>query len=114
MAGKDVGALVVMENEKLVGIFSERDYARKVVLHGKSSKNTTVREMMTSMVLYATPDRTVDDCMEMMTEKHIRHLPVVEDGRVVGIVTIGDVVKTVISKQEYLISHLERYINGNR
>lgn len=114
MADKDVGALVVMEKEKLVGIFSERDYARKVVLHGKSSKDTTVREMMTSMVLYATPDRTVDDCMEMMTEKHIRHLPVVEDGRVVGMVTIGDVVKTVISKQQYLISHLERYINGGR
>ena len=112
MADKDVGALVVIEREKLVGVFSERDYARKVVLHGKSSRATAVREMMTSTVLYAVPEETVDDCMEIMTEKHIRHLPVVEDGRVIGVVTIGDVVKTVISKQQYLIGHLERYING--
>ncbi len=113
MAQHDVGALMVLEGEQLVGIFSERDYARKIILHGKSSKETLVREIMSDKVAYVTLDATIDECMALMTEKHFRHLPVLaEDGSVVGIISIGDMVKETIGNQQFLISQLERYIAG--
>lgn len=112
MAEKNVGALLVIENKRLVGIFSERDYARKVILYGKSSKTTTVRELMTSTVITIDPENTVSDCMEIMTANHIRHIPVVEDGRLIGLVTLGDVVKAVIASQQAMIRDLENYISG--
>jgi CBS domain-containing protein len=112
MAEKNVGALVVLEGEKLVGIISERDYARKVILKGKSSMATPVSEIMTSKVVYVRPENTLGECMVQMTDKHIRHLPVVVDDRVIGIISIGDVVKTTISEQELLIQQLESYIAG--
>jgi len=112
MAAHDVGALIVIECDKVVGLFSERDYARKVILKGKSSKVAHVREMMATHILYATTDMSVDDCMQLMTEKHVRHLPVMEGQRLVGIVTIGDVVKKIIAAQHHEIRQLERYISG--
>jgi CBS domain-containing protein len=113
MAQHDVGALLVLEGEQLVGIFSERDYARKIMLHGKNSKETLVREIMSDKVAYVTPTATVDECMALMTEKHFRHLPVLaEDGTVVGMVSIGDMVKETICDQQFLIKELERYIAG--
>ena len=113
MAQHDVGALLVLEGEQLVGIFSERDYARKIILHGKSSKETLVREIMSDKVAYVTPAATVDECMALMTEKHFRHLPVLtDDGTVVGMVSIGDMVKETICDQQFLIKELERYIAG--
>ncbi|MFN8008620.1 MAG: CBS domain-containing protein [Terriglobia bacterium] len=112
MAEKNVGALVVLENNQLIGIFSERDYARKVILHGKSSRETAVREIMTEKVDVVGPSHSVRECMARMTDKHIRHLPVVELGRVVGLVSIGDVVKAIISDQEFMIEQLESYIAG--
>ncbi len=115
MAEKDVGALLVMEGEKLVGIFSERDYARKVILQDRASRQTRVREIMTSQVVCISPEQTLDECMALMTARHIRHLPVVDrNERVVGVVSIGDVVKAVISDQALLISHLHNYILGER
>lgn len=111
MDEKDIGALLVMENDKVVGIFSERDYARKVILKDKASKNTSVGELMTKDVVYVESSATVEECMALMTAKHIRHLPVFENEKLVGIVTIGDVVKQVISSQEYTIDQLERYIS---
>ena len=113
MADHNVGAVLVLDGKQLVGIFSERDYARKVILFGKASKDTRVREIMTDKVLYVTPDRTVDECMAIMTEKHFRHLPVLDDdGRVVGIVSIGDVVKETICEQQFIIQQMEKYITG--
>jgi CBS domain-containing protein len=113
MAQHDVGALLVLEGEQLVGIFSERDYARKIMLHGKNSKETLVREIMSDKVAYVTPSATIDECMALMTEKHFRHLPVLsDDGAVVGMVSIGDMVKETICDQQFLIQELERYIAG--
>jgi len=114
MADKDIGALLVMEGERLVGIFSERDYARKIILHGKSSRETPVREIMTPRVVVIRPDQSLDDCMALMTGKHIRHLPVVEGDKVVGVISIGDVVKEIIAEQEFVIEQLENYITGER
>lgn len=113
MAQHDIGALLVLDGEKLVGIFSERDYARKIILHGKSSKETLVREIMSDRVAYVTPATTLDECMALMTERHFRHLPVLsETDEVLGIISIGDLVKETISAQQMIISELERYITG--
>jgi CBS domain-containing protein len=110
MAEKDVGAVVVLDGPKLAGIFTERDYARKVILLGKSSKEISVREIMTHRVLCVTPEQLTDECMAVMTEKRCRHLPVVEDKRVIGVLSIGDLVKEVISEQRETIVQLESYI----
>lgn len=112
MAEKDIGAVLVIEDGQVVGIFSERDYARKVILKGKSSRETPVGELMTRDVLYVRPDQSAEECMALMTNKHIRHLPVLEDNRLIGIVTIGDIVKAIISDQQFTIRELENYITG--
>lgn len=113
MAQVDVGALLVMDGKKLVGVFSERDYARKVILQGKESRTTKVSEVMTGKVICVTTDRTVEECMAIMTEEHIRHLPVVDsECNVIGIISIGDVVKEMIGQQQFVISQLESYITG--
>jgi len=113
MSEKDVGALLVVDKEgRLEGIFSERDYARKLVLKGKISKKTSVADLMTENVIHVSPSASFEECMQVMTEKRIRHLPVLEEGRVAGIVTIGDVVKQIISRQEMTIKHLGDYISG--
>jgi CBS domain-containing protein len=114
MSEKDIGALPVMEGDRLVGIFSERDYARKVILFGKSSRETQVQEVMTPRVVCVRLDDTIEACMALMTQQHIRHLPVKDADRVVGLISIGDVVKAVISHQEFVIEQLEHYITGKR
>jgi CBS domain-containing protein len=114
MADKNIGALLVVDAGRLVGIFSERDYARKVVLHGKSSRETPVREIMTTRVVYVRPEQTIEDCMALMTDKRIRHLPVIDGERVMGVISIGDVVKSIISEQSFMIAQLENYIAGTR
>ena len=112
MAEKSVGALLVMDQQKLAGIISERDYARKVILHGKSSHDTPVRDIMTQKLVTVNLAHTVEDCMGLMTAKRIRHLPVVESGRVVGVLSIGDLVKEVIAEQQETIKQLEQYIHS--
>jgi Predicted signal-transduction protein containing cAMP-binding and CBS domains len=112
MADKNVGALLVLDGDAITGILSERDYARKVILHGKSSKELQVSEIMSSKVYFVSPTDNVDDCMALFTNKRVRHLPVLENEQLVGIISIGDVVKAVIADQEYTIRHLENYITG--
>jgi CBS domain-containing protein len=112
MADKGVGALLVLEEGQVVGILSERDYARKVSLLGKSSKTTPVREIMTERVVFVRPEQTFADCMALMTNKRIRHLPVMANDQLMGVISIGDVVKAVISEQEFIIEQLENYIIG--
>jgi len=113
MADKDVGALLVLEGGKLVGIISERDYARKVILKGKFSKDTPVHEIMTTRLVYVHPEQTIQECMALMTDQHIRHLPVLAGADLVGLVSIGDLVKAIISEQEFLIQNLQDYIMGS-
>ena len=113
LAEKGIGSLLVIDNGKLSGIFTERDYARKVILQGKSSKETTVGELMTKEVYSITPEKPVDECLAIMTTAHCRHLPVFEDNKLAGIVTIGDIATAIISEQKVLISDLEHYITGD-
>ena len=114
MAAKNIGALLVTENEKIVGIISERDYARKIVLLGRSSKETVARDIMTTPVMYVRPDQTNEECMALMTDNRLRHLPVIDDaGKLIGIVSIGDLVKDIISEQKFIIEQLEHYIRGD-
>ena len=112
MAEKGIGSLLVMEGGKLVGLISERDYARKVILKGRSSRTTQVREIMTAHVLYAQLEQNIEECMALMTEKRVRHLPVVDEGQLIGVISIGDLVKSIITEQRFVIEQLERYIKG--
>ncbi|CBL46194.1 Conserved hypothetical protein [gamma proteobacterium HdN1] len=112
MADKGVGALVVMEKKRVSGIITERDYARKVVLMARSSHTATVSEIMSDQLLTVDPDQTVEECMEIMTDQRVRHLPVMDEGRMIGIVSIGDVVKCMIEEQASTLQHLEQYIRG--
>ncbi|RMF35512.1 MAG: CBS domain-containing protein [Chloroflexi bacterium] len=112
MAEKNVGALVVLDEGRLVGIFTERDYARKVALQGRSCTDTLVREVMTPRVIYVHPDQTVEDCMGVMTKHHIRHLPVLEGGKLVGLISIRDVIEALLAEREFLIEQLESYITS--
>jgi len=114
MAEKGIGALLVIENEEVVGIVTERDYARKVVLMNRSSKETPVRDIMTSSVMYVSPDQTNEDCMALITENRLRHLPVMDNGKLIGLISIGDLVKDIISEQQFVIQQLEHYIMGDR
>ena len=112
MADKRIGALLVVSERKLIGIITERDYARKVILHGRSSRDTPVREIMTSSLITVTPDHTVDECMRLVTEHRIRHLPVLDNDRLVGLISIGDLVNSIIEAQAQTINHLHSYITG--
>ncbi len=112
LAEKDIGALIVIEDDKPVGIFTERDYARSVYLKGKSSLDTAVRDVMVAPVICVRPDQSVDECMALMTAKRFRHLPVMDGDDLVGMVSIGDLVKSVIAEQEFTIDQLEHYIHG--
>jgi CBS domain-containing protein len=114
MAEKSIGALMVTEGEQVVGIITERDYARKVILMARSSKDTPVRAIMTSSVMYVRSDNTSEECMLLMTENRLRHLPVMDSGKLVGLVSIGDLVKDIISEQKFIIEQLEHYITGER
>jgi CBS domain-containing protein len=112
MADKDIGALLVVRDDKLAGILSERDYARKVILQGKSSHDMLVKEIMTERVICVQPGNTVDECMALMTDKRIRHLPVIENDKLLGVLSIGDLVKETISEQKFMIQQLESYIHS--
>jgi CBS domain-containing protein len=114
MAEKNIGALLVTEAEQLAGIFSERDYARSVALRGRTAEDTQVGEIMTSRVIYVRPNQSMEDCMALMTDKHIRHLPVMEGEQLLGVISIGDVVKEIISEQQFTIHSLESYITGGK
>jgi CBS domain-containing protein len=114
MAEKNIGAVLVMIDKRLLGIFSERDYARKMILRGRHSKDTPVREVMTPDPVCVDSARTMEECMELMTERHIRHLPIVDRGEHTGVISIGDVVKAIIQEQQGTIDHLENYITGRR
>ncbi len=111
MADKEVGALVVTDGDSLVGVFSERDYARKVALQGRSSRDTKIKEIMTTRVAYARPEQTVEECMALMTDKRIRHLPVMDGDKLLGVISIGDLVKAIIEEQQHVIEQLEQYIS---
>lgn len=113
MAEKETGALMVIDNGKLVGILSERDYARKVILKGVSSLKTPVKDIMTTKVAYVTPDNTLEECMALMTDKRCRHLPVMEKNQLIGVLSIGDLIKASIAEKEFLINQLEKYISGD-
>lgn len=114
MAQKSIGALLVADGENIVGIMTERDYARKVALMSRSSMETPVRDIMTSEVLYVRPDQSSDECMALMTQNRLRHLPVMDRGKLVGVISIGDLVKDIISEQKFIIEQLEHYIAGDR
>ena len=114
MAEKNIGALVVIEAEKIVGIITERDYARKIVLMARSSKDTRVREIMSASVMHVRPDQMSVECMTLMTDNRLRHLPVVDGDKLIGVISIGDLVKDIISQQEFVIQQLEHYITGER
>lgn len=109
---KNLGALIVCDHGKLVGIFTERDYARKVILKGRSSKDTVVRDIMSEHPVYVSPDTTIEECMQLMTNKFIRHLPVMDRGELIGIISIGDVVKIMLKEKDFIIENLEHYITG--
>jgi CBS domain-containing protein len=112
MAEKEIGALVVLDEARVAGIISERDYARKVILHGRASPTTRVEEIMTTHVAYTHLDQSIEECMAIVTDKRIRHLPVLQDGNLIGIISIGDLVKAIIADQKFMIEQLERYITG--
>jgi CBS domain-containing protein len=112
MAEKEVGALVVTQGAQILGLISERDYARKIILLGRASPTTLVREIMTSPVIYIHRDQAIEECMSLMTEKRTRHLPVIEDGKLVGLISIGDIVKSIIADQQFIIEQLVRYVSG--
>ena len=114
MADKNVGALMVMDGAKVTGILSERNYARKVILHGRSSRELETREIMSTNVYFVSPEQNIEDCMALFTNKRVRHLPVLQNDQLIGIISIGDVVKAVIAEQESTIKHLENYITGGR
>ena len=114
MAEKNIGALLVLEGENVVGIITERDYARKIVLMARSSKETPVRDVMTSSVMYVRPDQTSEECMVLMTENRLRHLPVMNGDKLIGLISIVDLVKDIISEQKFIIQQLEHYITGER
>jgi len=114
MAEKNLGAVLVMDGARIAGMFSERDYARKVILEGKSSKETPVKEIMTKDVLFVRPGHSIEDCMALMTDKRTRHFPVMEGEQLVGVISIGDVVKAIISEHQFVIKQMENYITGGR
>ena len=109
---KNIGALMVVDGDQVLGVFSERDYVRKIIIKGRSSKDTPIRDIMTSDIIHAELDATIDDCMSLMTEKHIRHLPIYADGKLTGMISIGDLVKAIIAEQQRTIEHLGHYITG--
>jgi CBS domain-containing protein len=110
MLEKSIGALLIVDNDNFVGIFTERDYARKLILKGKSSKETLIREVMTEKPITVTPDTSIEECMQIMTARKIRHLPIMDEGKLSGLISVGDVVKFVIEEQKSIIEHLEQYI----